>query len=119
VQSPDRSQAQWPFAVQYLGHPLARTDEGLQVTTRQTLLFHPEHDGLHRVCGPEVVVLVLIGLDVGYRDAVLIGRRGVLLNLENLLQAAEHPLQIIVVSDLRYSRALWKLPASSPWRPLA
>ncbi len=38
-------------------------DERLQVTRRPPPLLHTELDGLHRVRGPEVVALVLIGLD--------------------------------------------------------
>jgi hypothetical protein len=62
-------------------------------------LLHAEFDGFRRVRGPEVVVLVLIGLDERHQNVALVSLCSALLRLKDLLQAAEYPLQIVVVSD--------------------
>ena len=112
VQSLDLFQAEWPLAIQDLGHPSACTDEGLQITGRQPVLLHAEFDGFHRVRGPEVVVLVLVGLDERHQDIALVSMRSALACLEDLLQAAQYPLQVVIVPD-RLSNSSTVSPALS------
>jgi hypothetical protein len=49
VQPPDHGDRQIALAVEDLGDPRVRTDDGFEIAAAQSLLLHPKLDGLGRV----------------------------------------------------------------------
>ena len=87
VQTLDHLQTQAALAVAHLGHTTTGADVRLQIFGGESRLLHFELTGVDRVCWAERIMLTLISLDEGDQNLHLIGLRGPVRCLKNLLQS--------------------------------